>query len=129
MEAFLVVLNILAFIVSFGAIVWAWCKVRKDMRSNAHLLGRLEDIAQEYRSGPHGGSTGEERLQEKHDRQVAAGKTMFTNGDMENMPEMVKHLIYTHAASGLGLQVALVGLGLLLGTVANVLSLCLPMAG
>ena len=123
------VLNILAFIVSFGAIVWAWCKVRKDMRSNAHLLDRLKEIAQEYSSGPHGESTGEERRQEKHDRQVAAGKTMFTNDDVENMPEMVKDLIYTHAARGLGLQVALVGVGLLLGTVANVLSLCLPVAG
>lgn len=95
-----------AFLVPFGAILRAWRKVRKDIRDNADLLDRLNEIEQEYASGPHGGIDGEGRQQEKRERQIVAGKTMFTYRDLENMPELVKHLMYSHALSGLGTQVS-----------------------
>lgn len=126
MKTLLVVMNILAFLVSFGAILWAWRNVRTDIRDNADLLDRLNEIERAYASGPHGGTDGEDRQREKRQRQIAAGKTMFTYSDLDNMPELVKNLIYTHALSGLGIQVFLVGLGLALGTLANVLSLYVP---
>ncbi|GKV71711.1 hypothetical protein NCCP2145_10920 [Pseudarthrobacter sp. NCCP-2145] len=119
-------MNVVAFIVSFGAILWAWMKVRKDMRDNAALLDRLKEIEREYANEPAEPFGGGDRRQEKREQQLAAGKTMFTYGDLANMPELVKHLIYSHALNGLALQVWLVGLGLAVSTAANVLSLFLP---
>lgn len=128
-KTLLILMNVLAFIVSFGAILWAWMKVRKDMQDNAALLDRLKEIEREYANEPAELFGGGDRRQEKREQQLAAGKTMFTYGDLANMPELVKHLIYTHALSGLALQVWLVGLGLAVGTAANVLSLFVPTGG
>ncbi|WP_251421185.1 hypothetical protein [Pseudarthrobacter sp. NCCP-2145] len=126
MKTLLILMNVVAFIVSFGAILWAWMKVRKDMRDNAALLDRLKEIEREYANEPAEPFGGGDRRQEKREQQLAAGKTMFTYGDLANMPELVKHLIYSHALNGLALQVWLVGLGLAVSTAANVLSLFLP---
>lgn len=127
MKTMLVLMNGLAFVLSLGAILWAWYTVRNDIEENANLLARVKEIERAYASEPAslvgGGSLGGEMRAE----QQAAGKTMFTYGDLDNMPELVKHLIYTHAASGLTLQIWLVGAGLGLGTVANILSLFVPL--
>ncbi|MDD7836404.1 hypothetical protein [Paenarthrobacter sp. AB444] len=123
MKTFLAVLNFAAFAVSFGAILWAWFVVRKDMRANAALLERLKEIERAYENEPAAVFGGGDRRAEMRAEQKAAGKTMFTYGDMNNMPELVKHLIYSHAISGLALQIWLVGAGLAIGTVANVMSL------
>lgn len=127
MKTLLVLMNVMAFLVSFGAILWAWLNVRKDMQGNEALLLRLKEIDEGFAKEPaeiFGGSEG--RQQEKREQQRAAGKMMFTYGDLANMPELVKHLIYSHSLRGLALQVWLVGLGLATGTAANVLSLFLP---
>lgn len=126
MKTLLVIMNVLAFVVSFGAILWAWYIVRKDMRENAALLTRLKEIERAYASEPAAIFGGGPRTDEMRAEQQAAGKTMFTYGDMDNMPELVKHLIYSHAASGLALQVWLVGAGLALGAAANIWSLFVP---
>lgn len=117
MTTLLIALNLLAFVISFGAILWAWMKVRADMVENEALLVRLEEIEQAYDHEP------AELLHEKRAAQRAAGKTVVSFGDLDNMPEIVKGLIYRHALDGLGWQVALVGLGIALGTAANVLPL------
>lgn len=126
MKTMLILMNVLAFLVSFGAILWAWHKVRKDMRDNEALLLRLKEIDEEYAKEPAELFGGGDRQQEKREQQRAAGKMMFTYGDLANMPELVKHLIYSHSLSGLALQVWLVGVGLAVGAAANVLSLFLP---
>lgn len=123
MKTVLVIMNVLAFLFSFGAILWAWHIVHKDMQRNSALLARLKEIDLAYANEPAGLFGGGSRTEEMRAEQRAAGKTMFTYGDMNNMPELVKHLIYSHAVSGLGLQVGLVGVGLVLGTAANLLSL------
>lgn len=123
LKTLLILMNVLAFLISFGAILWAWFKVRKDMRDNEALLLRLQEIEQEYANEPAELFGGGDRREEEREQQRAAGKTMFTYGDLANMPELVKHLIHSHALNGLGLQVWLVGLGLAVGTAANVLSL------
>lgn len=122
MKTLLVVMNVFAFVLSFGAILWAWYAVRKDMRGNAKLLE--SELA--YASEPAGLLGGGSRREEMRAEQKVIGKTMFTYGDLDNMPELVKHLIYSHAASGLALQIWLVGAGLALGTAANILSLFVP---
>ncbi|MFE4230342.1 hypothetical protein ACFRJ8_20900 [Arthrobacter sp. NPDC056886] len=93
------------------------------MQDNEALLARLQEIEQEYAHEPAQLFGDGDRRHEKREQQQAAGKTMFTYGDLANMPELVKHLIYSHALNGLALQVWLVGLGLAVGTAANVLSL------
>lgn len=96
------------------------------MRDNEALLVRLKEIEQAYANEPADLSGGGDRRHERREQQRAAGKTMFTYGDLANMPELVKHLIYSHALNGLALQVWLVGLGLAVGAAANVLSLFVP---
>lgn len=49
-----------------------------------------------------------------------SGKQIFAYGEVNHLPELVKSLIHANAASGL---VWLVGLGLPMGTVANIWSL------
>ncbi|MFS0715924.1 hypothetical protein ABC337_02660 [Arthrobacter sp. 1P04PC] len=93
MKTLLVIINVLAFVVSFGAILWAWYIVRKDMRENAALLIRLKEIERAYASEPAAIFGGGSRTDEMRAEQQAAGKTMFTYGDIDNMPELVKHLI------------------------------------
>lgn len=119
MKTLLVVLNLVAFVLSFGAIAWAWYAVHKDVQNNRALMERLKAIDVRYANG------GRERTDEKFAEYRRAGKTMFTYNDLQHMPELVKDLIYRHAAGGLGPQVVLVGLGLLVGTVANIWSLFL----
>lgn len=126
MKTVLVVMNVLAFVVSFGAILWAWTLVHKDMRENSALLNLLKEIEQKYANEPPALFGGGSRAEAMRAEQREAGKTMFTYGDMDNMPELVKHLIYSHAVRGLGFQVWLVGAGLALGTAANIWSLFLP---
>ncbi|WP_028278274.1 hypothetical protein [Arthrobacter sp. I3] len=119
----LVVLNVLAFALSFGAILWAWVSVKGDVARNSEILNDLRTIDATY----------EPLLASTHDREgtyaartdeyTRAGKFTFTFQDMHHMPELVKSMIFSHALSGLRSQVALVGLGLTLGTVANVWSL------
>ncbi|WP_104172570.1 hypothetical protein [Arthrobacter sp. Y81] len=122
MLTILTLMNVAAFILSFGAILWAWLIVHKDMKENVALLARIREIDAKYaREAVTLGQTA--IREERRAEYVAVGKTMFTYGDMMHMPELVKGLIYSHAASGLGLQVALVGLGLSIGTVANIWSL------
>ena len=119
MKTLLVVMNVLAFVVSFGAILWAWIIVHKDMRANSALFARLKEIERTYADEPASMFGGGSRTEAMRAEQRTAGKTMFTYSDMDNMPELVKHLIYSHAVSGLGLQVWLVGAGLALGTAAT----------
>lgn len=126
MKTMLILMIVLAFIVSFGAILWAWFKVRKDMRENEALLVRLRGIEKAYANDPAQLFAGGDRTHEKREQQRAAGKTMFTYGDLDNMPELVKHLIYSHALNGLALQVWLLGLGLAVGAAASMLSLFVP---
>lgn len=126
MKTLLVLMNLLAFVISFGAILWAWFIIHKDMRENSALFARLKEIEQRYANEPPSIFGGGSRTEEMRAEQQAAGKTMFTYSDMDNMPELVKHLIYSHAVSGLGLQVWLVGAGLALATAANILSLFVP---
>lgn len=128
MKTLLAVLNVLSFAISFGAILWAWVVLRRDVQANDDLLERLKAIDEKYEREPAdafvqliGGPT--DRQQEKIEEWRRTGKQMFTYNEMNHMPELVKSLIYMHAASGLGAQVWLVGLGLLIGTVANVWSL------
>ena len=128
MTTLLVVLNILAFVISFGAILWAWIALRRDIKGNEDLLERLRVIDANYANDPAGvllGAQGgsAERQEQKLAEWRASGKQMFTYGEMNHMPELVKSLIYSHAAGGLGTQIWLVGLGLLIGTIANVWSL------
>lgn len=122
MLTILALLNVASFILSFGAILWAWLIVHKDMKENLSLLARIREVDSRYadEAVALGGTAIRD---ERRAEYVAVGKTMFTYGDMMHMPELVKGLIYSHAASGLGLQVGLVGVGLVLGTVANIWSL------
>jgi hypothetical protein len=126
MKTLIVVLNVASFVASFGAILWAWFVVRKDMESNAALLARLRAIDAAHAERVVALPGGLEDTEKKFADYREAGKTMFTYGDIQHAPEMVKALIYTHAASGLGPQVALVGMGLLAGLAANIWSLYLP---
>lgn len=126
MRTLVVLLNILSFVASFGAILWAWFVVRKDIRENSELLARLREIDVKHAEGARSVPGGREDTPQKFAEYREAGKTMFTYGDLQHAPEMVKELIYRHAASGLGPQVALVGLGLFAGLAANIWSLYLP---
>lgn len=128
MTTLLVILNALAFVTSFGAILWAWVALRRDVKGNEELLGRLRAIDARYENSPadalvRAGGGQPDRQEQKLAEWRASGKHMFTYGEANHLPEMVKSLIYAHAASGLGAQVWLVGLGLLMGTLANVWSL------
>lgn len=126
MKTLVVVLNVASFVASFGAILWAWIVVRKDIRANSALLARLRGIDATHVELAKSLPGGREDTKKKFADYREAGKTMFTYGDLQHAPEMVKELIYRHAAGGLGPQVALIGIGLLAGLAANILSLYLP---
>lgn len=128
METLLAIMNVLAFAISFGAILWAWVILRRDVKDNDELLAMLKAIDQKYEEEPADALVRAMRVSpelqaQKIEEWRQSGKQMFTYGEMNHMPELVKSLIYAHAASGLGTQVWLVGLGLLIGTVANIWSL------
>lgn len=48
MKTLLVLMNLLALVISFGAILWAWFIIHKDMRENSALFARLKEIEQRY---------------------------------------------------------------------------------
>lgn len=119
----LAVLNVLAFALSVGAILWAWVAVRRDIASNSKVLTELRNIDAKYEQMPGGEPTDRETQAAKFRDYRQAGKFIFTYNDMQHMPEVVKTMIFQHSVGGLRSQVVLVGLGLALGTVANVWSL------
>ncbi|MGO4383858.1 hypothetical protein AB4Y80_06480 [Specibacter sp. RAF43] len=123
MKTFLVIMNVVAFLVSFGAILWAWRILRSDTRSNDALLTRLRSIDAKYEGSATAGPGQRKTSDQKFDEYRAAGKKIFTYNDMQHAPEMVEALINERAARGIGLQVWLVGAGLLIGTVANIIGL------
>jgi hypothetical protein len=123
MVTFLVVLNVLAFVLSLGAILWAWVAVRKDIAHNSGVLAELRAIDARYELVPITLQNADERKAAKFNDYRQAGKYIFSYQDMHHMPELVKSMIFQHSLGGLRSQVALVGLGLTLGTVANVWSL------
>lgn len=123
MVAVLVVLNVLAFVLSLGAILWAWVSVKRDVARNSKILNELRAIDARYESLLASTHDREGTYAAKTDEYTQAGKFTFTYQDVVHMPELVKSMIFSHALRGLRSQVALVGLGLTLGTVANVWSL------
>jgi hypothetical protein len=123
MVSLLVVLNILAYVLSLGAILWAWVAVRRDIAVNLKTLQELRAIDARYGLAPSSIENYEEKKAAKFSEYKQAGKYIFSYQDMQHMPELVKSMIFHHALGGLRSQVALVGLGLTLGTVANVWSL------
>lgn len=119
----LVVLNVLAFALSLGAILWAWVSVKRDVARNSKILNELRAIDARYEPQLFSTDDHEGVQAARTTEYVQAGKFNFTFQDVTHMPELVKSMIFNHALSGLRSQVALVGLGLALGTVANVWSL------
>lgn len=88
-------------------------------------MAELQAIDAKYELVPSTTGNHAETQAAKFDDYRAAGKFIFTYSDMQHMPELVKSMIFHHALGGLRSQVALVGVGLTLGTVANVWSLYL----
>lgn len=125
MVTLLVVLNVLAYVLSLGAILWAWVAVRRDIAHNSKVLDQLRAIDARYEQLPRGTQSHDERKAAMFEEYRQAGKFIFTYQDVQHMPELVKSMIFQHSLGGLRSQVALVGLGLTLGTVANVWSLYL----
>lgn len=99
MTMLLIALNLLAFVISFGAILWAWYEARGNLRASEARLAHLKEFGRSY------------------------GGEQLTYDDMQNLRELVDKTVHGHALNGLGLQVWLVGLGIALGTTANVLPL------
>lgn len=105
MKTLLVIMNVVALFVSFGAILWAWRILRFDTRSNEARLTLLRSIDAKYEgsatAGPGQGETSDQKFEEYR----AAGKQIFTYNDMQHAPEMVEARINKHAAHGIGLQI------------------------
>ncbi|THJ64606.1 hypothetical protein E8P82_14640 [Arthrobacter echini] len=99
MTTLLIVLNLLASVISFSAIVWAWHKARAKLRDSEARFDHLKEFGQSY------------------------GGEQLTYDDVQHLRELVNKTIHGHMLDGLGLQVGLVGLGIALGTAANVLPL------
>lgn len=125
MVPLLIVLNVFAYVLSLGAILWAWVAVRGDIARNAKVLQELRAIDMRYELVLITADTYKERKAATFAEYRQAGKYFFSNHDLQHAPEKVKSMIFHHALGGLRSQVALVGLGLTLGTVANIWSLFL----
>lgn len=119
MEALVITLNVLAFILTLSAALWAAFTVQKEKRQNKERLTRLKQIDSEHEADPSVGPAQEIKLS----KQREAGKTTFTHSDLGALPEMVESIIYEHATRGLRRQILLLAFGLVLSTAADILPL------